>query len=64
MSKKKYVKKQNESTLENLQNLRDEARGEKRSKIQSEIDNFFLPPKPRKKKKKKKERKINIEDLY
>lgn len=57
MAYRKQVKKEKSLTLEDLQAIRDQARGSIALRDADEqINLHFLPPKPRRKKKQKKER--------
>jgi hypothetical protein len=57
------AKQQEETNLQTLQGLRDKLTGERLKEVKMEIDNYFLPPKPRKKKKDK-DRKRRFVPLY
>ena len=52
--KKKFKKYEEVLTLEDLQGMRDSAKGFEKKKVQTQIDLFFNPPKPKRKKKEKK----------
>jgi hypothetical protein len=57
MVKKRYKKQQDEVlTLEDLQALRDTAKGFELKKAITQIDLHFMPPKPKRQKKEKKKR--------
>jgi len=53
---KQFYKKQEVLTLEDLQGLRESAKGFEKKQVQSQIDLFFHPPKPKRQKKEKRER--------
>lgn len=54
MVNKSYKKHDTVLTLEDLQGMRESAKGFEKKKVQTQIDIFFNPPKPKRKKKEKK----------
>jgi len=56
MVKRKFKPKEAVLTLEDLQGMRDTAKGIALKEVIAKIDNHFLPPKPPRKKKEKKKR--------